>query len=395
MNRFLSFFFSLVVLAASAQAANTIKDAKLTGTATVPSGGIITVASGGQISISGAFGATPTGGTLDFSANTVTLPANVITGRSEDTSPSLANDFVLTYDASATALKKVKLVNLGGGLTIGTSTIASGTNTRVLYNNSGVLGEYTISGSGNVAMTTSPTFTTPALGTPSAGVLTSCTGLPISTGVSGLGTGVATFLATPSSANLAAAVTDETGSGAAVFGTAPSFTTRILVPTGSAAAPGISAAADAQQNSGITMGENDVTVVINGSNTVTFDGNGAYYWSGGVNISAGNLIVNAGSTTLHHTATATDYTVLTSDFFIGVTSTASARVVTLPAASTYPGAGRVFIVKDESGAAGTNNITVKSASGTLDGVAAATGVPITTNYGSSRWMSDGTNWFSF
>jgi hypothetical protein len=41
----------------------------------------------------------------------------------------------------------------------------------------------------------SPTLTTPALGTPSSGTLTSCTGLPISTGVSGLGTGVATALA--------------------------------------------------------------------------------------------------------------------------------------------------------------------------------------------------------
>jgi len=40
-----------------------------------------------------------------------------------------------------------------------------------------------------------------------------------------LGTGVATFLATPSSANLASAVTDETGSGALVFGTSPSITT--------------------------------------------------------------------------------------------------------------------------------------------------------------------------
>ena len=42
---------------------------------------------------------------------------------------------------------------------------------------------------------TSPTLTTPVLGTPSSGTLTSCTGLPITTGVSGLGTGVATALA--------------------------------------------------------------------------------------------------------------------------------------------------------------------------------------------------------
>jgi hypothetical protein len=63
------------------------------------------------------------------------------------------------------------------------------------------------------------------LGTPSAGVLSSATGLPISTGVSGLGTGVATWAGTPSSANLAAALTDESGSGAVAFGTVTSAAT--------------------------------------------------------------------------------------------------------------------------------------------------------------------------
>ena len=42
---------------------------------------------------------------------------------------------------------------------------------------------------------TSPTLTTPVLGTPSSGTLTSCTGLPISTGVSGLGSNQTTLLA--------------------------------------------------------------------------------------------------------------------------------------------------------------------------------------------------------
>lgn len=69
----------------------------------------------------------------------------------------------------------------------------------------------------NVGSAGAPVLFNGALGTPSSGTLTNATGLPISTGVSGLGTGVATFLATPSSANLRAALTDETGTGAAYF----------------------------------------------------------------------------------------------------------------------------------------------------------------------------------
>ena len=53
------------------------------------------------------------------------------------------------------------------------------------------------------------------------------------TGISSLGTGVATFLGTPSSANLAAAVTGETGTGALVFATSPTLVTPTLgVATG-------------------------------------------------------------------------------------------------------------------------------------------------------------------
>ena len=54
------------------------------------------------------------------------------------------------------------------------------------------------------------------------------TNVSIATAVSGLATGVATFLGTPSSANLAAAVTDETGSGALVFATSPTLVTPAL-----------------------------------------------------------------------------------------------------------------------------------------------------------------------
>ena len=82
---------------------------------------------------------------------------------------------------------------------------------------------------------TSPILTTPALGTPASGVLTNTTGLPVATGISGLGTNVATFLATPSSANLAAALTDETGSGANVFGTSPTISSPTITGTGAIA----------------------------------------------------------------------------------------------------------------------------------------------------------------
>ena len=55
--------------------------------------------------------------------------------------------------------------------------------------------------------------------------------LPIAnggTGITSLGAGVATFLGTPSSANLATAVTDETGTGALVFATSPTLVTPLL-----------------------------------------------------------------------------------------------------------------------------------------------------------------------
>jgi hypothetical protein len=80
----------------------------------------------------------------------------------------------------------------------------------------------------NALLFTNSTLVTPVLGTPQSGTLTNCTGLPVATGISGLGTGVATFLATPSSANLRTALTDETGTGSAVFANTPTLVTPVI-----------------------------------------------------------------------------------------------------------------------------------------------------------------------
>ena len=137
------------------------------------------------------------------------------------------------------------------------------------------LGGASSTGTGGLVRATSPTLVTPALGTPSSGTLTNATGLPISTGVSGLGSGVATFLATPSSANLASAVTDETGSGALVFGTAPTFTTSLTTPI----VYGVSNALKLQTNSsgansGLITASDPITILpetissVNGANFI-------------------------------------------------------------------------------------------------------------------------------
>lgn len=104
------------------------------------------------------------------------------------TSGTLPNARLVSIPNSALANSSITIngsaVSLGGsttiatGLTIGTTAITGGTSGTLLYDNAGVLGKLTPTGTGSPVLSTSATLVTPALGTPTALVLTNATGLP-------------------------------------------------------------------------------------------------------------------------------------------------------------------------------------------------------------------------
>lgn len=159
----------------------------------------------------------------DFStAADARIAAEISTGTGTNvraTSPTLVTPALGV--ATATSINKVAVT---APTTSATLTIA---NLGTLATSGAFSITLTATATTNVTLPTTGTLATVsgALGTPTSATLTNATGLPIATGVSGLGTGVATFLATPTSANLATAVTNETGTGALVFGTSPTIVT--------------------------------------------------------------------------------------------------------------------------------------------------------------------------
>lgn len=127
------------------------------------------------------------------------------------TSPTISTPVLTLSTTTSNAEGRIAWDSTNDQLRIGdgasTRTISPDDKTATLTNK-------TINGSSNTI--TNVSLTTAVTGT-----------LPVAnggTGITSFGTGIATFLGTPSSANLAAAVTDETGSGSLVFGTNPTIT---------------------------------------------------------------------------------------------------------------------------------------------------------------------------
>lgn len=105
-----------------------------------------------------------------------------------------------------------------------------------------------------------------------------------------------------------------------------------------------------------------------------------------VNNSVNNIFKNQPVTAV----TSASYTALPTDVIIDV-NFAGAVAITLPAPSVTGNKGKFYIIKDTSGLAGINAITVTPASGTIDGAASLT---INSNYGNMQVFTDGVAWFS-
>ncbi len=154
-----------------------------------------------------------TDNTLDIGASGATRPRRVYVG-TEVVSPLFTGALTGTASGNVTSVAQSFT---GGLISVGGSPITtSGTLALTIAGTSG----------GVPYFSSSSTWATSAALAANAIVIGGGAGVAPST--TATGTGVLTFLGTPSSANLAATVTDETGSGALVFATSPTFVTPAL-----------------------------------------------------------------------------------------------------------------------------------------------------------------------
>lgn len=187
-------------------------------------------------------------------------------------------------------------------VTIGTTAISGGTTTRVLYDNAGVIGEYSISGTGSVAMTTSPTFVTPTLGAATGtslalGGCTIGTNVLCATGtaaISGTLTSAAHTVTSAAAGALAVGLNGATNPAFVVDASTASSATGISVKS-AAAAGGVAIAA-------ISSGTNEaMSINAKGSGAIAIGGTS----TGGIALGAGGGGVTATALTVNTSFTAT------------------------------------------------------------------------------------------
>jgi len=181
---------------------------------------------------------TPSSGTL---TNCTSLPIDGGTtgtlpvargGTGVTTSTGSGNNVLST---SPTLVTPILGTPTSGTLSNCTSLPIDGGTTGTLPVARGGTGVTTSTGSGNVVLSTSPTLVTPILGTPTSGTLTNCTGLPMTTGVTG----------TLPVANGGTGVTTSTGSGSTVLSNTPTIASPTF--TGTPAAPTASSGTNTTQ----------------------------------------------------------------------------------------------------------------------------------------------------
>ena len=253
-----------------------------------------------------------------------------------------------------------------GTITVGTTTVAGGTTLYVLYDNAGVLGAYPVTGSGNVVLSASPTFSgIPVLAAPTATSL-ALGGATIGSDALGV-TGSSTFNGNVKLNGISLIGTYTVGGTPSIAGSAI--------------------------NSGTVSGTylSNINLAASGNGGVTGVLPIANGGTGGATVPPARVNLNIDEATPTGDA---NYVILSTDRMVYHTALSAARTDTLPAANSV-NAGQILYLTDFAGvASASHTITLQRAgSDTINGVTSV--VAVNAQYGAGIFWSDGTSKWTF